>query len=104
MTIDFANLDKAFKEHEQEFKEATLEVMSSARYILGKETDEFEEKLREFTGSSYALGCSSKTDVLLLALMALGVRSRNEIITTPFTYIAASEIIACLRTKPVPAK
>ncbi len=101
MTIDFANLDKAFKEHEQEFKEATLEVMSSARYILGKETDEFEEKLREFTGSSYALGCSSGTDALLLALMALGIRSRNEIITTPFTFIATAETIACLGAKPV---
>ncbi len=101
MTIDFANLDKAFKEHEQEFKEATLEVMSSARYILGKETDEFEEKLREFTGSSYALGCSSGTDALLLALMALGIRSRDEIITTPFTFIATAETIACLGAKPV---
>jgi UDP-2-acetamido-2-deoxy-ribo-hexuluronate aminotransferase len=101
MTIDFANLDKAFKEHEQKFKEATLEVMSSARYILGKETDEFEEKLREFTGSSYALGCSSGTDALLLALMALGIRSRDEIITTPFTSIATAETIACLGAKPV---
>lgn len=101
MTIDFANLKKAFKEHEQEFKEATLEVMSSARYILGKETDEFEGKLREFTGSSYALGCSSGTDALLLALMALGIRSRDEIITTPFTFIATAETIACLGAKPV---
>ncbi len=101
MNIDFANLNKVFKEHEKEFKEATFEVMSSARYILGRETDEFEEKLREFTGSSYALGCSSGTDALLLALMALGIRSSDEIITTPFTFIATAETIACLGAKPV---
>ncbi|RRQ50023.1 DegT/DnrJ/EryC1/StrS family aminotransferase [Maribacter algicola] len=101
MNIDFANLDKAFKEHEDEFLTAALEVMSSARYILGKETDEFEEKLRQFTGSQHALGCSSGTDALLLALMALGIRSRDEIITTPFTFIATAETIACLGARPV---
>ncbi|MFS4415423.1 DegT/DnrJ/EryC1/StrS family aminotransferase [Maribacter sp. 2307ULW6-5] len=101
MNIDFANLDKAYQEHEKEFTEATLEVMSSARYILGKETEELEERLREFTGSAHALACSSGTDALLLALMALGIRSRDEVITTPFSFIATAETIACLGAKPV---
>ncbi len=101
MTIDFANLDKAFKAHEEEFKNATSEVMSSARYILGKETEEFENNLQEFVGSDYALGCSSGTDALLLALMALGIRPGDEIITTPFTFIATAETIAFVGAKPV---
>ncbi|WP_282160178.1 DegT/DnrJ/EryC1/StrS family aminotransferase [Ulvibacterium marinum] len=101
MKIDFANLGKAFKEHESEFTRASLEVMSSARYILGKETEEFEHGLREFVKSDHALGCSSGTDALLLAMMALGIRSGDEIITSPFTFIATAETIACLGAKPV---
>ena len=101
MKIDFAHLSKAFEEHEAEFLEATNEVMSSARYILGKETDELERGLEEFTGSKYALGVSSGTDALLLAMMALGIRAGDEIITTPFTFIATAETIACLGATPV---
>jgi UDP-2-acetamido-2-deoxy-ribo-hexuluronate aminotransferase len=101
MNIDFANLTKAFKEHEEEFKRVSLEVMSSAHYILGKETEEFEKGLAEFTGNTYALGCSSGTDALLLAMMAMGLKPGDEVITTPFTFIATAETIACLGAKPV---
>ena len=101
MKIDFANLDKAYKEHCSEFEVAVLDVMSSARYILGKDTDDLEESLQDFVKSDYALGVSSGTDALLLAMMALGIRSGDEIITTPFTFIATSETIACLGAKPV---
>lgn len=101
MQIDFANLELAFKEHEKEFLKVTNEVMSSARYILGKETEELESHLQDFVGSTYALGCSSGTDALLLAMMALGIKAGDEIITTPFTFIATAETIACLGAKPV---
>ena len=101
MKIDFANLGEAYKEHQSEYEKVSLEVMSSARYILGKETDEFEESLNDFVGSEYGLGCSSGTDALLLAMMALGIRSGDEIITTPFTFIATAETIAYLGAKPV---
>ncbi len=101
MNIDFANLAKAYQEHQPEIEKAALEVMSSARYILGEETEEFENNLRQFVGAEHALGCSSGTDALLLALMALGIRSGDEIITTPFTFIATAETIACLGARPV---
>lgn len=101
MTIDFANLRKAYAEHEQEFEKASLEIMSSAKYILGSETDEFEENLGNFVGNKYALGCSSGTDALILSMMAMGLRGRDEVITSPFTFIATAETIACLGSKPV---
>ena len=101
MNIDFANLPLAFQEHENEFVKASLDVMSSARYILGKETEELELRLQNFVGSKHALGCSSGTDALLLAMMALGIKAGDEIITTPFTFIATGETIACLGAKPV---
>tara|TARA_R110001606_G_scaffold393219_2_gene562949 strand:- start:161 stop:1255 length:1095 start_codon:yes stop_codon:yes gene_type:complete len=101
MKIDFANLDKAYQEHSSEFEVAALDVMSSARYILGKDTDDLETSLQDFVKSDFALGVSSGTDALLLAMMALGIRGGDEIITTPFTFIATSETIACLGAKPV---
>ncbi|WP_400071304.1 DegT/DnrJ/EryC1/StrS family aminotransferase [Zobellia russellii] len=101
MKIDFANLTKAYQEHSSEFEKAVLDVMSSARYILGKETDELEASLQDYVQTDYALGVSSGTDALLLAMMALGIRGGDEIITTPFTFIATAETIACLGAKPV---
>lgn len=101
MNIDFANLKRAYAEHEDDFKKVSLDIMSSARYILGKETEEFETNLASFVGNKYALGCSSGTDALLLAMMAMGLRSGDEIITTPFSFIATAETIACLGAKAV---
>ncbi|WP_276168605.1 DegT/DnrJ/EryC1/StrS family aminotransferase [Zobellia alginiliquefaciens] len=101
MKIDFANLTQAYQEHSSEFEKAVLDVMSSARYILGKETDELEASLQGYVQTDYALGVSSGTDALLLAMMALGIRGGDEIITTPFTFIATAETIACLGAKPV---
>ncbi len=101
MKIDFANLKEAYREHQLEFEKVSLDVMSTGRYILGKETEEFEKALKFFTGSNYALGCSSGTDALLLALMALGIKPGDEIITTPFTFIATVETIAFLGAKPI---
>lgn len=101
MKIDFANLTKAYEEHRSEFEKVTSDVMSSARYILGKETEELEASLQDYVKSGHALGVSSGTDALLLAMMALGIRGGDEIITTPFTFIATAETIACLGAKPV---
>lgn len=101
MTIDFANLRKAYAEHQEAFERVSLEIMSSAKYILGEESETFEENLGDFVGNKYALGCSSGTDALILAMMALGLRSGDEVITSPFTFIASAETIACLGAKPV---
>jgi len=100
MTIDFANLQKAYKEHESDFQKVSRDVMASARYILGQETVEFEDNLTKYTGSR-ALGCSSGTDALILAMMALDIGPGDEVITTPFTFIATAETIALLGAKPV---
>ena len=60
-----------------------------------------EKNLEKFTGAKYAITCSSGTDALLLAMMALDIKPGDEIITTPFTFIATAETIALLGAKPV---
>ena len=76
-------------------------VFEHGQYILGPEVGQLEEKLKNFTGSDHALGVSSGTDGLLIALMALGIGENDEVITTPFSFFATAEVIVLLKAKPV---
>jgi UDP-2-acetamido-2-deoxy-ribo-hexuluronate aminotransferase len=87
--------------YQTEIDEAIHAVLDKSNYIMGEEIKELEKSLEEFTGAKYAISCSSGTDALLLAMMALDIQSNDEIITTPFTFIATAETIAFLGAKPV---
>ena len=101
MKIDFANLQYQYKLYKDEIDEAIDEVLEKSNYIMGEEVAILENNLEKFTGAQYAITCSSGTDALLLAMMALDIQSGDEIITTPFTFIATAETIAFLGAKPV---
>ena len=87
MKIDFANLPKAYQEHKENFDKAISSVIETSSFIMGKPVYELEERLSTYTGAKYAISCSNGTDALLLAIMALGIKPGDEIITTPFTFI-----------------
>lgn len=101
MKIDFANLDLAYQEHKTSFDKAMSAVINTSSFIMGKEVGVLEQKLANFTGAKHAISCSNGTDALLLAMMALDIKPGDEIITTPFTFIATAETIAFLGAKPV---
>lgn len=101
MKIDFANLQYQHDLYKDEIEEAILKVARNCNFIMGSEVQELEKNLEEFTGAKYAITCSSGTDALLLAMMALDIKPGDEIITTPFTFIATAETIAFLGAKPV---
>ncbi len=101
MKIDFANLKYQHELYRDEIESAILKVSRNCNFIMGNEVQELEEKLQSFTGAKYAITCSSGTDALLLALMALNIGEGDEVITTPFTFIATAETIALLGAKPV---
>jgi UDP-2-acetamido-2-deoxy-ribo-hexuluronate aminotransferase len=101
MQIDFANLQYQYQLYKTEIDEAMQAVLDKSNYIMGEEVTELEKSLEEFTGANYAITCSNGTDALLLAMMALDIKPGDEIITTPFTFIATSETIAFLGATPV---
>jgi len=101
MQIDFAKLQYQYQLYKTEIDEALHAVLDKSNYIMGDEVRELEENLQTFTGTKHAISCSSGTDALLLAMMALDIQPDDEIITTPFTFIATAETIAFLKAKPV---
>nr|WP_321268591.1 DegT/DnrJ/EryC1/StrS family aminotransferase [uncultured Sulfurimonas sp.] len=101
MKINFIDLQAQYLEYQSEMDSEVLEVLSSAQFIGGEKLNTLESNLASYTGSSHAIGCSSGTDALLLALMALNIGYGDEVITTPFTFVATAEVIAFLGAKPI---
>jgi len=99
--IDFANLKKQYFMYQPELEKEMDKVLNNASYIMGDAVRELENNLQEFTGAKHAVTCSSGTDALLLAMMALDIKPGDEIITTPFTFIATAETIALMGANPV---
>ena len=101
MNIDFANLKHQYQLYKKEIDIAMHAVLDKSNYIMGKEVTTLEKNLEKFTGAKHAITCSSGTDALLLVMMALDIEPDDEIITTPFTFIATAETISFLKAKPI---
>lgn len=76
-------------------------VLDHGKYVMGPEIDELEAALAEFAGAKHCIALSSGTDALLVAMMALDIGPGDEVITTPFTFIATGEMIGLLGATPV---
>lgn len=95
------DLQAEFREIRSELTKRISRVVTSGRYILGEEVKQFERNFARFVGTKYAVGVASGSDALLLALMALDVKRGDEVITTPFSFIATATAIVRLGAKPV---
>jgi len=84
-----------------QIEENIKKVLDHGKYIMGPEITELEKRLAEFVGAKYCIGVASGTDALLIAMMALDIGPGDEVITSPFTFIATGEMIALLGAKPV---
>lgn len=101
MQINFIDLQAQYRAYKEDIDREIGEVLSSAQFIGGPKLQKLEAELSAYSGAAHAIGCSSGTDALLLALMALDVKTGDEVITSPFTFIATAEVIAFLGAKAV---
>jgi UDP-2-acetamido-2-deoxy-ribo-hexuluronate aminotransferase len=101
MKIDFANLQLQYQTYNDKIDNNIKAVLNKSNYILGEEVNILEKELEKCTSAKHAITCSSGTDALLLALMAIDIQPGDEVITTPFTWISTGEMIAILKAKPV---
>jgi dTDP-4-amino-4,6-dideoxygalactose transaminase len=90
-----------FEELREETEKAVLRVLASGDYILGEETARFEKEACEYLGVPHAIGVSSGTEALLVALQELEVGPGDEVITPCFTFIATATVVARMGAKPV---
>ncbi len=95
------NLTRQYKVIGEEVSAVVQEVLTSGCYIGGSIVKRFEQQFADYIGVRECVACNSGTDALYLALRALEIGSGDEVITTPFTFIATAEAIASVGAKPI---
>jgi dTDP-4-amino-4,6-dideoxygalactose transaminase len=101
MTIPMVDLKAQYEAIKEEINNAVLGVIQSTHFILGPQGKSLEEEIAHYHGVKHAVGVASGTDALHLALLAAGIKRGDEVITTPFTFIATAEAISYVGAVPV---
>jgi len=95
------DLKRQYSALKTEIDAALADVLEQTQFILGPNVDKLEKEVAAYHGLPYAVGVANGTDALLLALRACGIKDGDEVITTPFTFIATAEVVAELNARPV---
>ncbi|MBA4418043.1 MAG: transcriptional regulator [Syntrophus sp. (in: bacteria)] len=101
MNIPPINLKAQYKKVKKEMLKSIHEILDEQKLILGKYCTELETAIAGFSGVPCAVSCANGTDALILCLMALGIKSGDEVITTPFTFFSTASSIALVGATPV---
>ena len=99
--MDFIDLKSQYAALRDTINARIQRVLDHGQYIMGPEVAELEGKLAEYTGAKHCITVASGTEALLIALMALDIKPGDEVITTPFTFVATAEVIALVGATPV---
>ena len=99
--MEFIDLKSQYAMLKQSIDQRIQRVLDHGQYIMGPEVAELEQRLTAYTGARHCIAVASGTEALLIAMMALGVKSGDEVVTTPFTFAATAEMIVLLGAKPV---
>jgi UDP-2-acetamido-2-deoxy-ribo-hexuluronate aminotransferase len=99
--MEFVDLKSQYAALRETIDARIQKVLDHGQYILGPEVRELEDRLAAYTGARHCITVASGTEALLIALMALNVKPDDEVITTPFTFVATAEMIVLLGARPV---
>jgi UDP-2-acetamido-2-deoxy-ribo-hexuluronate aminotransferase len=99
--LEFIDLKAQYRHSKSAIDARIHKVLDHGQYIMGPEVKELEERLAAYVGAKHCIGVSDGTTGLMIALMALEIKPGDEVITTPFTFIATGEMIALLGAVPV---
>jgi UDP-2-acetamido-2-deoxy-ribo-hexuluronate aminotransferase len=99
--LEFIDLKAQYAASKAAIDQRIHAVLDHGQYILGPEVAELEARLAELVGARHCVTVASGTEALLIALMALGIGPGDEVITSPFTFVATAEVIVRLGAKPV---
>jgi dTDP-4-amino-4,6-dideoxygalactose transaminase len=99
--LQFLDLGRQFEQIRAEVSRAVAHVLETQRFVLGPEVEQFEIEITNYLGCRFAVACASGTDALILALLAAGIRPGDEVITTPFTFVATASAITRAGAVPV---
>lgn len=95
------DLKSQYKKIKAEVDAAIMNVIETATFINGPEVHEFQKELENYLGVKHVIPCANGTDALQIAMMALGLKSGDEVITPSYTYIATTEVMALLGLTPI---
>jgi UDP-2-acetamido-2-deoxy-ribo-hexuluronate aminotransferase len=101
MSIPFIDLKAQYRALQPQIQTHINAVLEHGQYIMGLEVRELEQRLEEYTGAKHCITVASGTEALLISLMAIGIKPGDEVITTPFTFVATAEVIVLLGAVPV---
>ncbi|MBN2208646.1 MAG: DegT/DnrJ/EryC1/StrS family aminotransferase [Candidatus Coatesbacteria bacterium] len=101
MQVPLLDLRPQFATIRDEIREAIDRVLETQVFVLGPEVEKLEREIADYCGVKFGVGCASGTDALLLSLMAAGVSSGDEVITTPFTFFSTAGSVSRVGGTPV---
>ncbi len=101
MKVPLLDLKAQFNTIRDEVNKKVNEVLESQHFILGKEVQELEKKIADYVGTKYAIGVSSGTDALLIALMAIDLKPGDEVILPSYSFFATAGVVARMNAIPV---
>ena len=99
--IEMVDIYRQYLRHREEINSAIQEVINSTAFIKGPDVQQFQQEMAAYIGARYCIACGNGTDALQAAMMALDLQPGDEVITTPFTFVATVEVISLLKLKPV---
>src|SRR5512145_2399301 len=101
MKVQMLDLTGQYKDLKPEILPAVEKLMDSQMFIGGQVIKDFESNLAKYSDSKFAVGCASGSDAIILALLAMGIKPGDEVITPSFTFFATAGAVAILGAKPV---